>query len=74
VEHHLFPAVSSEHLPQVRKLLLERWPERYQSMPLSSAIAALMRTPRVYRAPTVLRDPRTGYETPTLLPRPTARA
>lgn len=69
VEHHLFPAVSSDHLVEVRRLLLERWPERYQSMPLSTALFKLMRTPRVYREPTVLIDPHTGFETRTLLPR-----
>lgn len=74
VEHHLFPAVSSDHLPRVRELLLERWPERYQSMSLSAALASLMRTPRIYREATVLVDPRTGYETRTLLPRPAATA
>lgn len=69
VEHHLFPAMSSAHLPRVRALLLARWPERYQSMPLGSAIGRLFATPRIYRSPTVLVSPRTGYEAATLLPR-----
>jgi fatty acid desaturase len=69
VEHHLFPAMSSAHLPKVRALLVERWPERYQSMPLATAVGRLFATPRIYRSPTVLVSPRTGYEATTLLPR-----
>lgn len=68
VEHHLFPAMSSTHAHAVRKLLQEKWPERYQSMPILEAINRLRTTPRIYREPTVLQDPRTGSEVPTLLP------
>jgi fatty acid desaturase len=69
VEHHLFPAMSSRHTPAVRDLLRERWPARYQSMPLRAALSALHRTARVYKTPTTLFDPRTGAEFSTLLPR-----
>jgi fatty acid desaturase len=68
VEHHLFPSMSSHYAPLVREQLLARWPERYQSMPLWTALARLARTPRVYRGDTVLYDPHSGYETATLLP------
>jgi fatty acid desaturase len=68
VEHHLFPSMSSRHAPRVRRLLLARWPERYQSMPLFRALAQMFRTPRVYKEPTVLVDPRNGREWPTLAP------
>ncbi|MET0791569.1 MAG: fatty acid desaturase, partial [Polyangiaceae bacterium] len=37
VEHHLFPAMSTRHAPEVRGLLQVLWPERYQSMPLLRA-------------------------------------
>lgn len=69
VEHHLFPWMSSRHAPLVRSLVVDRWPERYQSMPLLRAIRALHVTGRVYKTPTTLADMRTGEETSTLLPR-----
>lgn len=69
VEHHLFPAMSSRHARSVRDLLEQRWPERYQSMPLGSALRQLHRTSRVYKDAVTLIDPRTGREYPTLQPR-----
>lgn len=69
VEHHLFPSMSSAHAPLVRDLLVEKWPERYQSMPLLEALNKLRTTPRIYREPTVFEDPRTGVTFPALLPR-----
>jgi fatty acid desaturase len=69
VEHHLFPAMSSEYLPRVREELQQRWPERYQSTTLVDALGRLLRTPRIYRTATVLHDPRDGFECETLLPR-----
>lgn len=68
VEHHLFPAMSSRHAPSVRSLIIQRWPERYQSMPLSSALALLHRTGRIYKDAVTLIDPRSGREFPTLMP------
>lgn len=68
VEHHLFPAMSSRHAPKVRDLIIARWPERYQSMPLVEALALLHRTARVYKDATTLIDPRTNVEYPTLMP------
>jgi fatty acid desaturase len=69
VEHHLFPAMSSRHAHLVRSLVLARWPERYQAMPLGTAMLALHRTGRVYKDDVTLVDPRTGGEFPVLLPR-----
>jgi len=66
VEHHLFPWMSSRHAPAVRTLVLERWPDRYQSMPLWRALLAVHRTPRVYVDDKTLLDPRTGRRVPTL--------
>jgi fatty acid desaturase len=60
VEHHLFPAMSTRHAPAVRAALQARWPERYQSMPLASALRLLHRGARVYQTPTTLCDPKTG--------------
>jgi fatty acid desaturase len=69
VEHHLFPSMSSHYAPLVRDQLVLRYPERYQSLPIVTALAMLARTPRVYGAPTILEDPKTGLRVPTLQPR-----
>ena len=68
VEHHLFPAMSPRHAPVVRQLVRERWPERYQSLPLWSALRLLWTTPRVYENSTTLIHPRRGERCRTLLP------
>lgn len=68
VEHHLFPAMSSRYAPLVRNALRRRWPRRYQSMALTSALAKLHRTARIYKDAATLVDPRTGREFPTLMP------
>ncbi len=69
VEHHLFPAMSARHGRELRELLRQRWPERYQSLPYFKALLALHRSPRIYEDDTTLVDPRTGVTTPTLGPR-----
>ena len=70
VEHHLFPAMSARHAREVSGILRARWPDRYQSMPLSRATRALYLSPRVYKDRTTLVDPGSGLEWPTLaLPR-----
>jgi fatty acid desaturase len=68
VEHHLFPWMSARHARAVRTQIIARWPERYQSMPLSRALWSLHRTARVYKNPTTLIDVRGGKEWSTLLP------
>ena len=68
VEHHMFPWMSSRHAPLVRDLVLERWPEKYQSMPLHRALLSVHRTPRVYADDRTLIDPSTGETAPTLNP------
>jgi len=72
VEHHLFPWMSSRHAVEVRRLVVTRWPERYQSMPLWRALLRVHHTPRVYEELTTLLDPRTGRRAPTLTARPVA--
>ncbi len=69
VEHHLFPAMSARHAPRLRELIVARWPERYQSMPLWRALIRMIGTARVYRCPTMLMDPKNGREWPALAPR-----
>ncbi len=72
VEHHLFPTMSARQGRAVREVLRARFPERYQSMPLTTAIQMLHRTSRVYRDDSTLIDPHTGQTWPTLMPRPRA--
>jgi len=66
VEHHLFPAMSARHAPEVRDLLHAHFPDKYQSMPLLRATAALHSSPRVYKDGATLVDPDTGREWHTL--------
>lgn len=69
VEHHIFPSVCGRHARRVRQGLRERWPERYQSMPVMAGLRALHRTGRIYKDANTLVDPRSGGEWPTLMPR-----
>jgi fatty acid desaturase len=66
VEHHLFPAMSTRHAPRVLALLEQKWPERYQSMPMREALLRLHRTARVYQDDVTLCDPRSGARFHTL--------
>ncbi|MEI9952949.1 MAG: acyl-CoA desaturase [Pseudomonadota bacterium] len=66
VEHHLFPAMSARHAPEVRALLRARYPGKYQSMSLLRATAALHSSARVYKDATTLVDPKSGREWPAL--------
>jgi fatty acid desaturase len=74
VEHHLFPTMSARGGRVVRAAILARYPERYQSLPLFTAIRQLHRTARVYADDVTLTDPNTGETWPTLVPRPPAGA
>lgn len=56
-EHHIFPAVSGRHAPQVRAWCRRLWPGRYHELPLGRALWLVCTTPRVYEQPTVLIDP-----------------
>ncbi|MEO8552110.1 MAG: fatty acid desaturase [Kofleriaceae bacterium] len=73
-EHHLFPAMSSRHARLIRKLCLEHWPERYQAMPMGTALLEINRTARVYKDAVTLYDPDTGREWSAILPRERAQA
>jgi fatty acid desaturase len=66
VEHHLFPAMSARHAPEVCRLLRAHYAGKYQSMPLLSAAAALHGSARVYKDATTLVDPNSGREWPAL--------
>lgn len=74
VEHHLFPAMSARHAPEVSSLLRAHYPGRYQSMPLWQATAALHSSARVYKDATTLIDPSSGREWPALGEKESARS
>jgi fatty acid desaturase len=67
-EHHLYPWLSTRHAPAVKSLIMERWPERYQSMSLLRALWTVYRTPRIYADATTLVEPHSGRRWPTLQP------
>jgi fatty acid desaturase len=69
VEHHLFPRTSSRFAPAIRAAVIARWPERFQELPLATALGLLHRTARVYLDDTTLVDPKSGQTFPTLMPR-----
>ncbi|NGP44660.1 acyl-CoA desaturase [Bacillaceae bacterium SIJ1] len=56
-EHHLFPGMSAKYYPIIKQHLKEKWPDRYNEMPLGEALLALYQTPRVYFKQTELIDP-----------------
>ncbi|MDG5786024.1 acyl-CoA desaturase [Evansella sp. AB-P1] len=59
-EHHIFPTMSSKYYPLVKKHIKRMWPERYHEMPMSKALLALLKTPRVYYQQDDLVDPNGG--------------
>ncbi len=73
-EHHLFPTASTRHGAVIRDAILAKYPERYQTLPLGTALGQLYNTARVYQDDVTLLDPTSGQTWPTLLPRPTVDA
>ena len=72
VEHHLFPAMPGRSARALRDEIVRAWPERYQTMPLFTALRRLHETGRVYKDATMLCDPKSGGEWPALAPRETS--
>jgi len=54
VEHHIFPGLNTDYYPMVRRLLLDRYGDRYQQLPALRAWQLLLATPRYYRNATTL--------------------
>ncbi len=69
-EHHLFPTASTRHGKVMRDVICSRYPERYQTMPLTTAMRQLYNTARVYSDNVTLHDPPSGKTWPTIVPRP----
>ncbi len=66
VEHHLLPGVSQIHGRRIQALLREKYPRRYQELPLLGALVRVCRAPRVYADAETLLDPHTGQTQKTL--------
>jgi len=49
VEHHIFPGMNTNFYPLLRQILLEHYPESYQSLSGAEAWHRLLTTPRYYR-------------------------
>lgn len=60
IEHHLFPAVCSHQMPKIRRVLRERFGDRYLSPPHWRALWMLFRTPRVYDGLDTFVEPYSG--------------
>ena len=69
-EHHLFPTASTRHGRVIRDAICSRYPERYQTLPLGTAMRQLYNTARVYQDDVTLVDPQSGNTWPTIVPRP----
>lgn len=65
-EHHLFPGVSSEYYPLIKKVLKERFGEKYNEMTHFKALFTLWKTPRVYFEENYLFNPRSLEKIPCL--------
>ena len=71
-EHHLFPTASTRHGRAIRDVICSRYPERYQTLPLTTAMRQLYNTARVYQDDVTLMDPPSGETWPAIVPRPRA--
>ena len=58
--------MSARHAPEVCALLRTQYPEKYQSMSLLCATAALHSSARIYKDAATLVDPDSGREWPAL--------
>lgn len=58
VAHHLFPQASCRHTREIEKKVEELWPDRYHSMPITTALRLLWNTPWVYEDNNTFIDPR----------------
>jgi fatty acid desaturase len=50
-EHHLFPTLNSDYYPQLSRLLQQRYPDRYDRIPIAEAWRQLWRQPGFVRDP-----------------------
>jgi fatty acid desaturase len=60
VEHHMFPAMNSRHVPHVRRKLEEHVGEHFLAPPHWLALLTVFLAPRVHDGPRILVTPGTG--------------
>jgi fatty acid desaturase len=53
-EHHIFPGLNSSYYPEVRRLLLKHYSDRFQLLPIREAWRLLLSTPRHYHTETTV--------------------
>ncbi|MDR3690414.1 MAG: fatty acid desaturase [Fimbriimonas sp.] len=66
VAHHLFPAAPGKYARQIEAKVAELWPDRFHTMPITTALKLLWKTPWVYEDKTVLVDPHREIRSGTL--------
>lgn len=55
-EHHVFPGMNSDYYPLVQKLLQEKYPDRFNLLPMGEAWQLLLQTSRHYKDDQTLTD------------------
>ncbi|MBS1706009.1 MAG: fatty acid desaturase [Armatimonadetes bacterium] len=66
VAHHLFPQVSARNTRYIEDKAKELFPDRYHSMPLTTALVLLWKTPWIYETHTTFIDPQADQRIGTL--------
>ena len=56
IEHHLFPRVPSIYYPEIRRILAQRYPATFRTVPVRQALAALWRSELFAADPVPARD------------------
>lgn len=66
VAHHLFPQAPARYARKIEQAIAEKWPDRYHTMPITTALRMLWSTPWVYGDRTTLLDPKRQISVKTL--------
>jgi fatty acid desaturase len=66
VSHHLFPTAPGKHARQIEAKVAELWPDRFHTMPITTALKLLWQTPWVYEDKVNLVDPHREIRSGTL--------
>ncbi len=66
VAHHLFPGAHGKHSRAIEAKVAELWPDRFHTMPITTALKLLWQTPWVYEDKTTLVDPHREVRAGTL--------
>ncbi|MEB3219939.1 MAG: fatty acid desaturase, partial [Nostocales cyanobacterium 94392] len=55
-EHHVFPTINSDYYPLVQQLLIEKFPEKLNLIPIQEAWRLMLQTPIHYKDETTFTD------------------